>query len=42
MSKQESLINLSSILNRGSASDKDASAFFINKKHDELLDLLNE
>lgn len=41
MTKQESIVNLSSIFNRGSSKDPD-TLFFKDKKHDELLDLLQD
>jgi hypothetical protein len=39
MTKQEAIVNLSTILNRGSSNDAD-TIFFDKKKHDDLLDLL--
>jgi hypothetical protein len=39
MTKQEAIINISTILNRKSSLDEETS-FFKNKKHDDLLDLL--
>jgi hypothetical protein len=39
MTKQEAIINISTILNRKSSND-DKTAFFESKKHDDLLDLV--
>lgn len=39
MTKQEAIINISTILNRKSSLDKETN-FFENKKHDDLLDIL--
>jgi hypothetical protein len=39
MTKQEAIINISTILNRKSSLDVETS-FFTNRKHDDLLDLL--
>ena len=39
MTKQEAIVNLSTIFNRGSSADTD-TIYFDKKKHDDLLDTL--
>lgn len=39
MGKSETIVNISTIFNRGNSTEEEAQAFFLDKKHDELLQL---